>query len=182
MSTDPDQQHAAIAAPDAPAAVARELIIYDGRIAAIATAQRIQYAEHLRERPYEDPERQFVGLMAAYAGDVCRGTVTVPYTDEDARKYAGQITIPEGLRDHPVPNPRQTASELGIPLAELLDRDTWFPVGTIALQKLHARAQERHIPIRASAGTREMVAPQADPPREDGARGWRRRLLGQRNN
>ncbi len=54
-------------------------------------------------------------------------------TQADARQFARERLIPNELRDHPLPNPRQTSRAIGVPVSELLDRDTWFQPGAVGL-------------------------------------------------
>ena len=110
-----------------------EFVIYHGHIVAVVSATRFQLCGDLRQRPPDDPERNFVQWMCFYAGELLRGAVDVPYTDADARQFAREILIPKELRDHPLPNPQHTSWAIGVPVDELLDRSTWFQPGAVAL-------------------------------------------------
>jgi len=57
--------------------------------------------------------------MAAYAGDVLRGELAGPYSDEQARRYARAALIPGELLEHDLPDPELTARALRIPVTEL---------------------------------------------------------------
>jgi hypothetical protein len=78
----------------------------------------------LESRPVGDPERTFVMFMCAYAGDVLRGELPGPYSDDQARRYARAALIPEELLEPGRQTPRRerlaaTAEALGVPAAEL---------------------------------------------------------------
>lgn len=99
-------------------------VMYRGRLVACATASRLFLADELERRPVGDPERTFVTFMCAYAGDVLRGELTGPYTDEQAQRYARAALIPEELLDperHVGRRQRlaHTAEALGLPAVEL---------------------------------------------------------------
>ncbi len=98
-------------------------VTYGGRLVACATASRLFLADELERRPLGDPERTFVMFMCAYAGDVLRGDLPSPYSDEQARRYARAALIPEELFDPERRVRRQrlahTAEALGVPAAEL---------------------------------------------------------------
>lgn len=98
-------------------------VMYCGRLVACATASRLFLADELERRPVGDPERTFVMFMCAYAGDVLRGELPGPYTDEQARLYAraaltpGELLEPE--RQAPGRGVARTAGALGLPVREL---------------------------------------------------------------
>lgn len=99
-------------------------VMYRARLVACATASRLFLADELEGRPAGDPERTFVMFMCAYAGDVLRGELTGPYSDEQARRYARAALIPEELLDperHAGRRKRlaHMAEALGVPAAEL---------------------------------------------------------------
>lgn len=96
-----------------------QTITYRGRVVAVASARRMFLCERLALRPIEDPERTFVIYMAAYAGDVLRGELPGPYSDEHARRYARAALIPEELVEHNLPDLERTARALQIPTSEL---------------------------------------------------------------
>jgi len=94
-------------------------ITYGGRVVAAASARRMFLCERLALRPVADPERTFVIYMGAYAGDVLRGELPGPYSDEQARQYARAALIPGELLEHHLPNLERTARTLQIPASEL---------------------------------------------------------------
>jgi hypothetical protein len=67
-----------------------QAITYRGRLAAAGRRQRFFLAEQLERRPPGDPERTFVVLMCAYAGQVLRGELAGPYRDDDRGPTRGR--------------------------------------------------------------------------------------------
>ena len=94
-------------------------ITYGGRVEAAASARGMFLCLRLALRPVEDPERTLVIYMGAYAGDVLRGELPGPYSDEQARQYARVALIPEELLEHDLPDLERTARALQIPASEL---------------------------------------------------------------
>jgi hypothetical protein len=97
-----------------------QAITYRGRLVATCTRRRFFLAEHLEQPPPEDPERTFVVLMCAYAGQVLRGELPGPYRVEDARRYAGACLIPGELVERPALDVDRAARALRVPADELL--------------------------------------------------------------
>ncbi len=95
-------------------------VTYGGRLVACATARRFFLCDELARRPAGDPERTFVIFMCAYAGDVLRGDLRGPYTDDRARMYARAALIPEELLERPCLDLARTAAALGVPTQELV--------------------------------------------------------------
>jgi|GEM_PF-3353311 len=98
-----------------------EAITYRGRLAACATADRFFLCGELLRRPPGDPERTFVVFMCAYAGDVLRGELPGPYSDERARRYARAALIPAEVLERDQLDPRRAAWGLGVPVEELVE-------------------------------------------------------------
>jgi hypothetical protein len=94
-------------------------ITYRGKLVACATGTRCILSGELDSRPAGDSETTFVLYMCAYAGDVLRGELPGPYTDQRAREFARAALIPEELLERPCPDPQRTSIALGIPLWEL---------------------------------------------------------------
>lgn len=94
-------------------------ITYRGRVVAAATADEFFLSEQLRGRPFGDPERTFVLLMAAYAAGVLRGELPGSYTEERACRFARGTLVPEELLERRDVNVPRAARALGIPAAEL---------------------------------------------------------------
>ncbi len=94
-------------------------ICYRGRTVAAATRRRFFLADSLDEQPASDPERTFVILMCAYAGDVLAGVLPGPYSDEDARRYARACLAPLELFERRELDVDRAAQALGIPPDEL---------------------------------------------------------------
>ena len=57
--------------------------------------------------------------MCAYAGDVLRGELPGPYTDQNARRYAQAALIPDRLLHRPTLDVERVARAYGIPACEL---------------------------------------------------------------
>jgi len=93
-------------------------ITYRGRTVAAATRERFFLADELEGRAPDDPERTFVILMCAYAGDVARGLLPGPYTHAAARRYARAALIPSELLERPALDTHLAAAGLGVPAAE----------------------------------------------------------------
>jgi hypothetical protein len=94
-------------------------ITYRGRTVAAATPSRFLLADELDRRTISDPERTFVIFMCAYAGDVARGVLPGPYTEDDARRYARACLIPVELLDRPELDVDRAAVALRVPADEL---------------------------------------------------------------
>jgi hypothetical protein len=94
-------------------------ITYRGRIVAAAARSRFLLADELDQRPVGDPERTFVIFMCAHAGDVARGELPGPYTEDDARRYARACLIPVELLDRPELDVDRAAVALRVPADEL---------------------------------------------------------------
>jgi hypothetical protein len=62
-------------------------ITYRGRTVAACTRERFFLADELESRPPDNPELTFVLFICTYAGDVLRGDMPCPYTDENTRQY-----------------------------------------------------------------------------------------------
>ena len=96
-----------------------ELIAYRGQTVAAATAQRFFLCDWLLTRPAGDCERTFVVFMCVYAGEVLRGELPGPYSDEMARRYARACLIPAELAERSEVDLARAARALGVPLEEL---------------------------------------------------------------
>ena len=94
-------------------------ISYRGRTVAAATRERFFLCDELDRRAACDPERTFVVLMCAYAGDVGRGVLPGPYRDEEACRYARAALIPGELLERPGLDMERAAVALGVPVGEL---------------------------------------------------------------
>jgi hypothetical protein len=94
-------------------------ITYRGRIVAAATRSRFFLADELDRRPVVDPERTFVAFMCAYAGDMARGALPGPYSEDDARRYARACLIPVELLDRRELDVDRAAVALRVPADEL---------------------------------------------------------------
>ena len=86
-------------------------VTYRGRTVAACTRDASSSPTRSSSRPPGDPELTFVLYMCAYAGDVARGELPGPYTDDDARHYARACLIPTELLERPrststAPRPR----------------------------------------------------------------------------
>jgi hypothetical protein len=66
-----------------------------------------------------DPDLTFIVFMCAYAGDVLRGDLPGPYSDEDARRYARAALIPAELLERHGLDVHQAATALSVPSDEL---------------------------------------------------------------
>jgi hypothetical protein len=96
-----------------------QAITYRGRLVAACTRRQFFLAGVLERRSPDDPERTFVVLMCAYAGDVLRGELPGPYRDDDARRYARACLIPAELLERPALDVDHTARALQVPADEL---------------------------------------------------------------
>jgi hypothetical protein len=96
-----------------------QAITYRGRTVAAATRSRFFLADELDRCAISDPERTFVIFMCAYAGDVARGELPGPYTDTDARRYAGACLIPAELLERSTLDIDHAAAALRVPADEL---------------------------------------------------------------
>jgi hypothetical protein len=96
-----------------------QAITYCGRLVAACTRRRFFLADHLERRAPCDPERTFVVLMCAYAGNVLRGELPGPYRDDDARRYARACLIPGELLERPTLDIDRAATALRLPTDEL---------------------------------------------------------------
>jgi hypothetical protein len=94
-------------------------ITYRGRTVAACTPERIFLSDELEQRPRGDPELTFVLYMCAYAGDIARGQLPAPYTDDDAVQYARACLIPGELLDRITLDLSRAARALGVPVHEL---------------------------------------------------------------
>lgn len=95
-----------------------QLILYAGRLAAVAAADRWWLAPDLERRPVDDPERRMVTLMVACAHDVAEGRLPGPYTDELARAYARHALLPpRALRGTRCD--AELAERLAVPIGEV---------------------------------------------------------------
>jgi N-terminal domain of anti-restriction factor ArdC len=107
-----------------------QAISYRGRLVAACTKRRFFLAEHLEHRPPDDPERTFVVLMCAYAGEILRGELPGPYRGEDARRYARACLIPDELLDRVGLDVERVARALRVPpdeLTQTLDHHRFNP-------------------------------------------------------
>jgi hypothetical protein len=68
-----------------------QLILQNGRAAAVVGADRIFLAHHIAGLPLEHPVRRHVMAKAFYALDVADGVRRRPYTDADADRWARKL-------------------------------------------------------------------------------------------
>jgi hypothetical protein len=90
-----------------------QAITYGGRTVAACTARQFFLCERLLRQPPQDPERTFVVLMCAYAGQVLRGELPGPYRTSDARRYARACLSPAELLERPTIDLARAAYALG---------------------------------------------------------------------
>jgi hypothetical protein len=95
-------------------------ITYRGRTVAACTHERFFLADYLERRAPDDPERVFVTMMCAYAGDVVSGVLPGAYVDTNARRYARAALIPGELLERPALDVERAAAALGVPVDEML--------------------------------------------------------------
>lgn len=96
-----------------------QAITYRRRTVAACTAREFFLCERLLQQPSQDPERTFVVLMCAYAGQVLRGELPGPYRTADARRYARACLTPAELLERPGLDLARAANALRIPIDEL---------------------------------------------------------------
>lgn len=94
-------------------------IMYRGRLAALATRDRVFLARDLQARPAGDGELRLVLLMCCYARDVLCGQLPGPYELDSALRYARAALIPGELLERVTLDIAHAAAGLGIPAAEL---------------------------------------------------------------
>lgn len=108
-----------------------QFVVYREEIVAMVSSAGLHLTAELQARPENDGYRRMALRMAQYALAACRGQLDVPYTDEDARMFARKILLPRELQERKLPNPSQTAIQIGVPIHELLDTSTWFMPGEV---------------------------------------------------
>jgi hypothetical protein len=94
-------------------------ITYQGRTVAAGTRDRIVLSDEFERRAHGDSELTFVRYMCAYAGDIARGQLPGPYTDDGAIQYARACLIPVELLERATGDVTRAASALGVPVDEL---------------------------------------------------------------
>lgn len=72
-----------------------EAIFYDGRLAAITTAERVFLPPEVEQLESGDPWLRMVVGMCLYARDVERGLVPGPYSRDQAEFFARVLFMPE---------------------------------------------------------------------------------------
>ena len=68
-----------------------QLILQNGRPAAVVGAQRIFLAPHIAALPLAHPVRRHVVAKAVYALDVAKGSRPGPYRDDAADRWARRV-------------------------------------------------------------------------------------------
>ena len=97
-----------------------QLVLYDGRPAAVAGATRVWLAPGVDALPRGHPVARFVAAMCLYARDVREELVPGPYSDARAELYARCLLLPDraaaaaaGLSD------QELAEARGVPLEQV---------------------------------------------------------------
>ncbi len=99
------------AASTAPGALA---VSYDGVVKAYVTRDGWEAVGPFADLATDEPEYRLVAMMGVYAQNVLLG-FEPEYTDADALAWALSQFVPLELLERDLPNPRQTATELGLP-------------------------------------------------------------------
>ncbi len=95
-------------------------ILYRGRLVAAGGPERFFLSPTLDRRPAGDPECTFVCFMCFYAGEVIRGELPGPYSDQHAVAFARAALIPERLIEAEALDVERVAQAFGIPSRELI--------------------------------------------------------------
>lgn len=100
------------AASTAPGAIA---VSYEGVVKVYVTRAGWEPVGDFSDVATDDPEYRLIAMMGVYAQNVLLG-YEPEYTDADALAWALSQFVPLELLERDLPNPQQTASELGLPI------------------------------------------------------------------
>lgn len=97
-----------------------QLVCYQGRPAAVASAERFTLVGEAEGLPDGDPTVRFVAYMALYARDLIAREQHGSYHDEDAERFARHALIdPDTLDQHAHIPDAELAARLRVPTEQV---------------------------------------------------------------
>ena len=97
-----------------------QLVLYDGRPAAVAGATRVWLAPEVHALPRGHAVARFVAAMCLYARDVHEELVPGPYSDARAELYARCLLLPDRAAAAGADlSDKQLAEAWGMPLEQV---------------------------------------------------------------